>query len=369
MRFVPLGGFLGAGKTTTMLAAGLRLEQRGETVSVVTNDQGVDLVDTALAKAAALGEVAEVTGGCFCCRFDDLAYVVTRLKDDVHPGVVLAEAVGSCTDLQSTVVRPLRHFYGDELQVAPLTVLVDPARYAEISQSWQQLDTEPDLAYLYRHQLDEADIIAVNKTDLLTAEETNHVRTEIQARFPHAHVVTYSAHTEQGLDALLALWTGPAITLNGDREPHTPFAVDYQRYGAAEAELAWTNQTLRLHTVEDHTFTPADWAEQFLHAFSDATAREDIPVGHVKLRVSTADGTTKASLTGAGTVPTYDEQHWTPARSAELVLNARVQTSPGDLDALIGRCVAIADTAVGATSSDRRGAIFRPGFPVPVHRM
>ena len=287
----------------------------------------------------------------------------------VEPTVVLAEAVGSCTDLQSTVIRPLRHFYGEQFRVAPLTVLVDPVRYSGISQLWHEGETETDLAYLFRHQLDEADIIAVNKADLLSDQESARIRAEIQTRFPHAHVVAYSASTGKGLDGLLALWTGPAATVDASQPPHAPFAVDYQRYGAAEAELAWTNQTLRLHGIGGQPFTPAGWVEQFLRAFSNRTAQDEITIGHVKLRVSTADGTTKASLTDAGASPSYDEQHWIPAHSADVILNARVQTSPEELAALIAGCIAIADTEAGATSSNPQGDIFRPGFPVPVHRM
>ena len=66
MRVVLVGGFLGAGKTTTMLAAARLLEARGERVAVITNDQGTDLVDTRLAQLVGEREcrVAEVTGGC-----------------------------------------------------------------------------------------------------------------------------------------------------------------------------------------------------------------------------------------------------------------------------------------------------------------
>jgi len=135
MRVVLVGGFLGAGKTTTMLAAARLLEARGERVAVITNDQGTDLVDTRLAQLAGerAGRVAEVTGGCFCCRFDDLADTIARVQRDHDPMVVLAEAVGSCTDLQSTVVRPLRHFYAGRLDVSSLTVVLDPIRYAALS--------------------------------------------------------------------------------------------------------------------------------------------------------------------------------------------------------------------------------------------
>lgn len=365
MLIVPLGGFLGAGKTTTMLAAARLLETRGETVSVVTNDQGVDLVDTEAARAASVGAVGEVTGGCFCCRFDDLVGVLSRLRDEAAPTVVLTEAVGSCSDLRSTVVEPLRRLHGDEFNVAPLTVLVDPVRYVAVSRSWQQPGGEPDLAYLYRHQLDEADVVAVNKADLLDADGASRVRAELAHRFPAAHVVTLSARTGTGLDALVDLWTAPDAGADAVRP--APFALDYDRYGAAEAELAWTNQTLRVASADGQPFTPVTWVERFAGAFSDEMTRAGRVVGHVKLRLTTPEGVTKVSLTGS--VPSYDEQQWAPAGAAEVVLNARVQTTPDDLDAVIERCVAVADVAVGTASTGRRGDVFRPSYPTPTHRM
>ena len=90
VRFVPLGGFLGAGKTTTLVRAALALQARGERVAVVTNDQGEDLVDTAVSRRALGAAAGEVTGGCFCCRFDELAEVVDRLVATSAPTVVLA---------------------------------------------------------------------------------------------------------------------------------------------------------------------------------------------------------------------------------------------------------------------------------------
>ena len=45
-RFVALSGFLGAGKTTTLITAAKLLEKTGRQVAVVTNDQGTDLIDS-----------------------------------------------------------------------------------------------------------------------------------------------------------------------------------------------------------------------------------------------------------------------------------------------------------------------------------
>ena len=76
-----------------------------------------------------LDSVAEVTGGCFCCKFEDLVEAIVALTDSDGVDTVIAEAVGSCTDLQATVVRPLRRYYGDDMVVAPLTTVVDPLRH------------------------------------------------------------------------------------------------------------------------------------------------------------------------------------------------------------------------------------------------
>lgn len=358
--FIPISGFLGAGKTTTMLAAGRLLETAGERVSVITNDQGVNLVDSQLARDTKLSGAGEVTGGCFCCRFEDLITVVGRLREQINPTVILAEAVGSCTDLQSTVVAPLRRLHADEVQVAPLTVLIDPARYGSMSRLWSS-GLEPDLAYLYRHQIDEADIIAFNKIDLLGDTVRDFHLADVRTRFPHARVLAYSAKTGAGLRELVAAWR--ADTPDG----HRGFAIDYDRYGAAEAELAWTNMTFPLQAP--HGFSPSAWIEAFLTAFGAACVGEQITIGHVKVRLTTPDGTAKASLTNAGDPPGFDEDLATRVTTAAATLNARVQLPPERLGELIDTAVRHADTTTDAFSGDREGDIFRPGYPVPVHRM
>jgi G3E family GTPase len=360
MRLIPFGGFLGAGKTTTMLAAARWLESAGERVAVITNDQGTDLVDTQLARLAGPGAVAEVTGGCFCCRFDDLAATIKLLREQVDPTVILAEAVGSCTDLQSTVVRPLRHFYGAEIAVAPLTVVLDPLVYRETSARWLPLADEPDIAYLYRHQLDEANIIAVNKSDLV--DDAEPLCTQLRAQFRAATVLPISAKTGAGIAELLELWTGSA-------EDRHAFDVNYDRYGAAEAELAWTNQTFTVTAPAGATFAPAGWVDRLLAEFARASAESSAMIGHVKVFAETGAGITKASLTGGSAPPTFDRRVERKADRAAVTVNARVRIDPAGLDALIDRAVAVADQDGPALSGDRSGRVFRPGFPVPVHRM
>src|SRR5687767_907446 len=103
-RLILVGGFLGSGKTTLLLTASKHLMSEGHRVGLIVNDQGHGLVDTALARQATI-PVMEVAGGCFCCRFPDLLESITRLQTEISPDVILAEPVGSCTDLVSTVIR------------------------------------------------------------------------------------------------------------------------------------------------------------------------------------------------------------------------------------------------------------------------
>ena len=131
LRFLMVGGFLGAGKTTAVGRLARFYRDRGQRVGVVTNDQAAGLVDTNSLKAQGLA-VEEVAGACFCCRFDDLVGKVGQLESDSRPDVILAEPVGSCTDLVATVVQPLKDLYGDRFEVAPYAVLFKPAHGLKI---------------------------------------------------------------------------------------------------------------------------------------------------------------------------------------------------------------------------------------------
>ncbi|HXR40234.1 MAG TPA: GTP-binding protein, partial [Terracidiphilus sp.] len=95
-----VGGFLGAGKTSLILAAARELELRGLRCAVILNDQSDELVDTHHADAQGL-LAREVTGGCFCCKFSRLIEVIEDLQA-TSPDVIFAEPVGSCTDISAT---------------------------------------------------------------------------------------------------------------------------------------------------------------------------------------------------------------------------------------------------------------------------
>lgn len=361
-RVVTLSGFLGAGKTTTLVAAARLLERGGRRVAIVTNDQGSDLVDTRVAAAAGVS-VAEVTGGCFCCRFEDLASVIATAVDG-GADTVLAEAVGSCTDLTATVVRPLRREYGDRVDIAPVVVVVDPARHASFRRSLALDDSESDLAYLFDRQLADADVAAINKADLFSGAQTEAVRHDLLRRHPHLRVVPYSAVSGAGvaevLDALDAATSDRAVE------------VDYDRYAAAEAGLAWLNHSVALAPGATAPIPSARWGTALLSALGSAAERGGWDVGHVKVLIepaARAAAFTKLSLLAAGEMPVLDVDGGAMT-GATAWLNARVSCRPDELDAAVDDAVRTADRAVGATSAAHsRPASFAPAYPAPRHRL
>src|SRR5262249_54413366 len=153
--------------TTAVSRLAQHLCDEGLRVGLITNDQGNQLVDTAMLASRGFA-VEEIAGGCFCCRFNSLLEAARKLSAATRPDVFLAEPVGSCTDLVATVSYPLRRIYGDQFTIAPLSVLVDPIRALRVFGLADGGDFSDKVRYIYRKQLEEADLIVINKSDLLT---------------------------------------------------------------------------------------------------------------------------------------------------------------------------------------------------------
>src|SRR3954463_6895643 len=160
--YIMIGGFLRAGKTTAVLQIAKRLKDRGLKVGLITNDQSVGLVDTEMLSAHGF-PVEEITGGCFCCKFNSLVDASNKLSTETRPDVFIAEPVGSCTDLKATVDYPLRRIYGDNFTVAPLSVLVDPIRALRVLGVEDGKAFSPKVLYVYKKQLEEAEVLVINK--------------------------------------------------------------------------------------------------------------------------------------------------------------------------------------------------------------
>jgi G3E family GTPase len=360
IRFVMVGGFLGAGKTTTLARLARMYAARGLRVGVVTNDQAHDLVDTNTFRKQGLA-VEEVPGACFCCRFDELVSRVGSLQDAEKPDVILAEPVGSCTDLVATVIQPLKDLYGARFEVAPYAVLFKPSHGAKILRNQSAGGFSPKAAYIFKKQLEEADAILINRADELAPQEQAELTKLVGEQFPGTPVLRVSAATGAGFDAVAELLDQKGAF------GRKILDIDYDTYAEGEAELGWLNATARLTAAQPFdldALLTAILGE--LAAVSRALGGE---VAHLKLI-----GMDDAGAFAVGNVVSSDTaaklslpSHLTP-READLIVNARVAIDPAVLEAEVRRVVAAECAKFGATAEFRTSQSLRPGRPVPTHR-
>lgn len=337
-----VGGFLGAGKTTLLLQAGALLRRDNLRVAIITNDQGGELVDTRMAQAAGV-TAEEIAGACFCCRYSEFVGAAERLLE-FGPDVIFAEPVGSCTDLSATVLRPLKNYHGAQFQLAPFTVLVDPARARDLLAP----DADPLLAFLFRAQIEEADLLCFTKSDL---------HTEFPSLGRPARRL--SAKTGEGVSEWLA-----SVLSENSMAGSRVLDIDYGRYAEAEAALGWLNWQGEVNLRR--AARPAEMVGPLDEEIDGALTRTGAAIAHLKVFDRARTGWIKASISRNGEEPGVDgDLLASPARRHELVLNLRACAAPE----ILASIVASAAANIPGRIDWKHRESFRPAPPKPEHRI
>jgi len=358
VRLILVGGFLGAGKTTLLSEVAARLMADGKRVGLITNDQATNLVDTELLAQKGFG-VSEVAGGCFCCRFQDLEGAASKLVTELKPDVLLGEPVGSCTDISATVLQPIKFLWTDWISIAPFTVLTDPQRLREALGAAQS-DFPDSVMYIFRKQLEEADLIVLNKVDLLSADDIAKLKTAVAERYPGVRVLTMSATTGQGVDEWMK------AMLDGGTAGHTVVEVDYDTYAEGEAVLGWLNASISLAAAGG-----VDWqgfCGDLIGRIRSELAARRAEIAHAKILLNTEAGSIVASATNNTAKPTLRGAIEGSPQEAVLVVNARVNMGPEDLRAVIEETLSAACSKAGVAFEVQAIQNFSPSYPTPVHR-
>jgi len=353
-----IGGFLGAGKTTAIARLARHYTDQGLRVGLVTNDQAYGLVDTHSLRAQGF-DVGEVPGACFCCKFNDLAETAAALGADAQPDILLTEPVGSCTDLVATVLRPLSHLFGDRYQLGPLAVLCKPEHGHKIL-SGGSGGFSPQAAYIFLKQLEEAQLIVLNKVDRLSGDRQQELLGLLRDRFPGKQVLAASGTTGAGFDVLLA-------ALEADYS-HTdpPLDIDYDTYAEGEAALGWLNCAVRFTS---ETESPLDkLVERLVSQFSKTLLAANIEPGHVKVLATAGSSTAVANWVASDAPVELSIASNLKAVTADVLVNARVHGDPDALAEMVKTSVAEVAASLGLGYKLSRVQHFRPGRPEPQHR-
>jgi G3E family GTPase len=225
-----VSGFLGSGKTTLMRRLIVDAHQRGLRIAVIVNEFGATDIDSnilrELEREAASEILTGIAGGCACCTGqDELHWTLQEIggrSDESRPDIILMEASG--------VADPILLL--DVATAVQLLSLVRPALLVGVVDVERYVNLQADVAPLLRRQVQMADVIILNKSDLVAQAQIEQTHSELAHLNSHARFES-ATHCEVGCDALWqrALQKTPGSdaqrvlesAVNGEPAPHTHF--------------------------------------------------------------------------------------------------------------------------------------------------
>lgn len=354
-----VGGFLGSGKTSAIITAAKQLIAQGLKVGVITNDQGKYLVDSHFFRLQNLPTV-EVTGGCFCCNYDQFDQNLENIIESHRPDVIFAESVGSCTDAVATVLRPLQKFKDANQYQSSFSVLVD-ARLLQAFLAGRELPFQEGIVYIFSKQIEETDVLVINKADLLPEVDRQKLVSMASLRYPTKTILLQSSFNDQDIQTWLRRIESVALA------PQNEISLDYQLYGTAEQELAWYDAILKIHITKEEPYLAL---ERFLSNVVDTINVQKMDVGHLKLIIEDQQHFQKISMTAQpdSVSNQFDSIDHSWNRDLRLFLNARVACQANELANLFQECIRQWQKS-GVDVLIESEEAFHPGFPSPTHRM
>lgn len=356
MKLILLGGFLGSGKTTGIVAASRILRSKNRRVAVITNDQGDQQVDYAYIQSLGMPG-KEVSNGCFCCNFNELDQHLEVLTKATSPDYIFAEAVGSCTDMLATVVRPLKIF-SPGLSIL-FCVFVDAELLTSIIEDRASFISD-SVRYIFKKQMEEADVLIVSKADIMTSPQLVNLNSILTTEYPQKRLLFQNSLDPHSVQP----WIDIVDNYSPPKQDYH-LNIDYPRYGKGEAELAWVDKSLTI--TSDQRDVPFV-VRVLIGIVFDRLQQEQLVIGHMKFFIDSKEGSQKISFTTTSTSASVTVSLPDTDR-VSLMINARVQTTPERLIAIVDEALRSTENRFGCRIEEGNSAAFAPGFPKPTYRM
>lgn len=200
---VIIGGFLGSGKTS--LLTHVLMTDHGRRIAVLINDFGEINIDAQLVVAIEGQHTVSLANGCICCTIrDDLLTEVARLLAMPDPPEQIIIETSGVSDPETVAQTFLLDSQQQRVRVEAIISVFDADQSA----------IPADYQALARSQIEVADIVVLNKIDLVSADQVAECRRSIQSIAPKARVL----ETTHGRVPVGILFDG--ATPETEHEPH-----------------------------------------------------------------------------------------------------------------------------------------------------
>ncbi|MDQ0455891.1 cobalamin biosynthesis protein CobW [Rhizobium paknamense] len=228
-------GFLGAGKTT--IIRNMLMNAGGKKIALIINEFGDLGVDGEVLKGCGAencseDDIIELTNGCICCTVaDDFVPTMQKLLErDVKPDHIVIETSGlalpqplvaafNWPDIRTRVTVDGVVTVVDSAAVAAGRFADDHDRLEAQRAEDDSLDHESPIEELFEDQLTCADLIVLNKTDLLDDEGVARVKAEVSTRIARKPALIEAQNGEVPALVLLGLGAGSEADI-GNRKSH-----------------------------------------------------------------------------------------------------------------------------------------------------
>lgn len=317
IRFMVVSGFLGAGKTTTMIALGEHMDKNHGHVGLIANDLGANLVDTNLTQTSGC-TVEEIASGCICYQMDNTIDKIRRLKDRDGCVFVMSDIPGCGVGALDHTYHRLADDCADWITLSPFMVIVDPERLRMLLPEKADINLPEELVYLMKLQLEEADLVVLNKIDLLSDEEIARDVAFLEEACPDVPVMAISAREKTGIPELADYLTTHVSALKN-------FSVrDDEKFAEAETKLTWYNRRMFFKTLDGGKIDCNAVIDDIIEGIRMGLIERKRNVPHLKTFATAGAGDfNKCSLIGVD----YDIEHTQlfirDHKKFSMIINAR----------------------------------------------
>ncbi|WP_406657907.1 GTP-binding protein [Methanolobus sp. ZRKC2] len=185
MKILVIGGFLGSGKTSTILRLGREFSNEGKRVAIIVNEIGEVGIDGDVISKYGL-QTTELTSGCICCSLKvNMKTTITLLAKDYAPDILLIEPTGIA--FPQVIKNEINLMNLTDVSIQPLVTLIDGSRFKQLMK---------EVKNFAMRQIIDAEILGINKLDLVEDIRIPIIETSVQQLNPKAKVILLSAKYE-----------------------------------------------------------------------------------------------------------------------------------------------------------------------------